>query len=305
MALKAAQFRSMATLYRAGLSWPEIVESAGGRDGRLHEARDALAGGESLASALQRFVTPVDRALLHAGEKSGTLEQTLAQIADAHEEEARRTKQRKAALAYPMFLACLGAVLLAGPDWVKGEFFAGLKWSAATLVPVLLYVILSRRASVPEAVPNEIVAPRPPSNNLLTRNRVEEADARAFTVLAACEQAGVPLNETLELAVVAGAGGRAAVDLYNARSRVREGLDLGGAWKTIPHSFADRLIAAERAGETAQAARGIASELELDVELRRKKTTAILPVVMMLVIGGVIAARVLSFYLNLYRHLPS
>jgi len=304
MALKAAEFRSMAALYRAGMTWPEIVESTGPRDGRMTAARDALARGESLATALQPHVDPVDRALLLAGEQSGTLEQTLAQIAEAHEEKARLARQRQVALAYPVFLACVGALLLAVPDWIQGRFFAGLTWSFAILAPIGAYVFLARRAVAPVTdTSNELVAPKPPSKNPLFRNRVEESDARAFTVLAACEQAGVPLNHTLELAIAAGAGGRAAVDMYTARTRVREGLDLAGAWTTIPTQFADRLSIAERAGETAQAARYIASELEMNVDTRRKKTTAILPAVMILFIGGVIAVRLIGFYSGFYSQL--
>lgn len=280
-------YRSLAALHRAGLPWPEALAAAA--PGRLGGAWARLEAGRPLAEALAEDVPALDAALLRAGEHSGTLEAVLERLAARHEEEARQRGARRAALAYPLVLVHVAALLLPLPDWIAGRLGAGLLWSAGILLPThaLLWLARARRVAPGRAAPPAIGP---------WRSAVEEADARALSVLADVLDAGMALGEGLGLAAAAGAGGRAGADLERARAALDAGRPLAASWRALPGDLAGRLAAAEQAGELAAAARREAGRLLFEVGLRRQRTAAILPVVVLLVAGVLIAWRVISFY---------
>jgi type II secretory pathway component PulF len=93
-------------------------------------------------------------------------------------------------------------------------------------------------------------------------------------------------------------------DLYRAIPRVKEGAALAACWQATPPAYADELRTAEEAGELGKTARHLAARLRFEVEMRRKKIASLLPLAVLLVVGAVIAYRVISFYTNLYSNLP-
>ena len=290
MPTDATFYRSLASLHRAGLSWSEALASVDD-DGRLIRARGAVAGGTPLHEALAGEVGELERALLAAGEQAGSLETVLEDIANDMEDRRRAQSQMRSALTYPVLLAHIGAVLLALPDVIQGEPLAGLNWTLLILAPVYLLIWLGRSRQ------EEDVPPRLPGlrfGPFLTR--VEEADARAMLALAACHDAGVPLDRAVELAASAGRGGRAAVDLHAMPEVVRRGEALGTYWRHLPSPWSGALAVGEQTGELSRAAKEAASALRFSADQRRKRLRAVLPVVMMLVIGGIIAARLFSYY---------
>jgi type II secretory pathway component PulF len=112
------------------------------------------------------------------------------------------------------------------------------------------------------------------------------------------------LPETLELAVDAAPGSRAARDLVRAQGEVAQGRPLSGAWRDLPDEICKTLSTSEHAGELAQAATRTASELRFSAKMRRERSGARLPVWMMLAVGLIVGMRVLNFYSALYRDLP-
>jgi type II secretory pathway component PulF len=274
-------YRSLAAYHRAGVPWPEALESA--TDGEAwRPAVEALRRGVAPAEALTPLVPPLDVAGLRAAETSGRMEEALASLASLHEEEDRRRRERRTALLYPLFLAHIGAVLLPVPDLVAGRVGRGLLWSLLVLVPVyaaLLFGRLARRGGV-----------------LVTRAGVEEADARALRGLGWLHEAGVPFGTALPLAARAGAGGRVARDLDRAAQRVSDGLPIAGAWRETPPEVAAALTTGETTGTLADALERSASSLDESAVLRRRRLAAVLPPVVVLGVGLVVAWRVISFY---------
>ena len=289
-------FRSLASLHRAGVPWPQALATAAGTKREAAQPLASLAQGQGLAEALAPVVDPLDRAMLQAGESSGRLETTLERIAARHEQEARLTGERKAALLYPVVMGHIAAFLAALPDWIRGDFGTGLLWTAAVLLPLWAALWFTRPRRM-KANPDHPGA-TPPALRPWNRNVIEEADARALLALADGFESGVWLDETLTLAHRAGAGGRVAYDLYRAKPRVAEGKPISSAWSAVPEELARALTVGEETGELGAAARQQATELAFGVEMRRRKFASLLPLGLMILVGGLVAWRVISFYLG-------
>lgn len=300
----APVLRSLAAMHRAGIPWPRALESAAGGDLRFATAQQALERGEPLGQALATVVDPLDVALIEAGETDGSLELVLTQIAASHEEETNRLREEMTALAYPLLLAHLAALLMALPDLIQGNVGGALLWAFGVLIPTWGFLFWRRKqAERSRAAPGTGDPPEPPPAAGPWRNRVEVADARALDAMGRLYDAGVPVKESLDLAIAAGWGGRAAADLAEARRRVSRGQDLAGAWRHLPPDVATRLATAEEAGSLGEAFGRVAEQLRFDVRLRRKRMAALLPVIAMLAVGAFVAWRVFSFYGKLYSGL--
>lgn len=297
----APVFRSLAAMHRAGIAWPRALESAAGGDPHYASAQSALERGEPLGQALSSVVDALDAALLEAGEKDGSLERVLTEIADAHDASRRDRREELTGLFYPLILAHIAGVLMALPDLIQGHPGGAFLWAAAILAPTWGFLLWRRRqARASRVAPGTGDPPAPPPAVGPWRNRVEEADARALDAMGRLYEAGVPVAESLDLSIAAGWGGRAAADLAEARRRVARGRDLAGAWHLLPDELAGRLRAAEESGSLGEAFSRVAQELRFDVRTRRQRVAAVLPVLAMLCVGALVALRLFSFYSGLY-----
>jgi len=290
----ARVYRSLASLCRAGVPWTQALELAA--PGGWEDARRLLASGQPLSVALAARVEERDLALLRAGEHTGRIEEVLDRLADRHEGEARRAARHRTALLYPAILVHLGAVLLPLPDLLDGRPGRALLWALAALLPFYALVLASNWHRIRARSASRFPVQAPPRAFGPMRNAVEEADARALRFLADGLDAGLPLAETLALGARVGAGGRAAFDLERAQGAIARGDTLTGSWQALPRDIVESVRAGEAAGEAAQAARREAARLEFEVEMRRKRVETLLPVLLMIVIGGIVAARIFAFY---------
>lgn len=296
----AVVYRSLAQLHGVGIPWPQAVERAtGGKEPRWQEAAYALGRGASAGDALAGLLPPIDLAALRAGEASGRLEEALHAMAARHEDQDRRARDRKAAIAYPIVIAHLGALLLPVPDLVAGNYGAALLWSAVILVPVYAFLFLQKAARKAEETGD---GPSPPWTKWFrTRAAVEEADARALWALGWLHDAGVAPLEALPLAASAGAGGRAAADFRAATLRVRAGGPITTSSSRLPPEYATSILNGEATGHLSQACLRAAASLESSAAYRREKTLALVKPLSIAIIGLVIGARVILFYVGMYR----
>lgn len=286
-------YRGLAALHRAGVPWPQALSTAAPEDAAWGRARTRVLQGDTFADSLEGVVPGIDRAWIAAGEAGGRLEQALDALALRHEEQHRRRGQRRTALAYPLLLAHVAALLLPIPDLVQGRPLGALVWALLPLVPLYTFLWFSQRT------------PRgtgPLPHRFPWTNRVELADAEALEALGVLSDAGVPLLEALPLARQAGARGRAADDLLRAQARVREGLDLAGAWHALPSHVTVGLVSAEHAGSLGAECRAAADRLRFDVEMRTRRSTARLQPLLVLALGMIVGLRVFLFYASAFRH---
>jgi type II secretory pathway component PulF len=298
----AIVYRNLASLHGAGIPWPEAVDSAASGDARFAQARAMLAQGTAVSTAFEAagIAEPLDVAALRAGETSGRMEAALTALAVRHETEDRVRRERRASIAYPIFLLHAAALLMPVPDLIAGRVGAALSWAAIALVPlygVFLLVALARRAAKRDPSLARAGWARP----FLGRAWIDEADARALSALGWLYEAGVPLDAAIPLARRAGDGGRVAADLADAGRSVaaRRPMSEGG-WRSVPESIRSRLINAETTGTLGKACAEGAAWLESSAAARRKRFAAVLPPVVMLLVGGIIAWRVISFYASYF-----
>ncbi len=296
-----AFYRSLAHLEAAAVPWPRAVEMATGGDPAWAPAVALLAAGHPLSEAFDGRVPALDLAGVRAAEVSGRLESTFLDLARRAEDTLARERARKAAVAYPMIVTHLAALLMPIPDLVMGRPRAAVGWAALVLVP--LYGWIAYRRAARRAIAATPRGGRPPPFTALLRTKafVEEADARALRALGWLHDAGVPHLEALPLAAHAGTGGRMAEDLVDAWAAANAGQALSTAWKRVPRELAATLATGEQTGRLAEACAHEAASLDGAATLRRERQTALIKPLAILLIGLVVGARVISFYAGMFR----
>ena len=145
MASDASIFRSLASMHRAGIAWPEAVRTAVGGNPRFGETMRKLGTGSSIADAFRDVVDPLDAALLTAGESDGSLERTFDGMAEAHENRSREKRERTTRQLYPLVLAHVAAVMMAFPNLFQGDVVGALLWALLILVPVWIWILVGRK----------------------------------------------------------------------------------------------------------------------------------------------------------------
>lgn len=296
----AVLFRSLSQLHGAGVAWPQALETALGRRTPAGAPRDAwtgaveaLARGRPLSEAVGDLVPAIDRAGLRAAEASGRTEELLASLARRHEGLDRRRLAERGALAYPVFVAHVAALLMMVPDLVLGRTAAALGWALAILVPTHAFLLVRRRLVRADTAggPVEGALVR-----LRTKAATEESDARALTAFGWLHEAGVPPLEALELAAAAGRSGRVALDLVDAGAEVRAGRPIAGALTRVPPDVRAALATGEATGRLGEACERTARTLEESAHHRREVAFARMKPITILILGLFVGIRVVSFY---------
>ncbi|HMN96848.1 MAG TPA: type II secretion system F family protein [Phycisphaerales bacterium] len=113
---------SLALLIGSGLPMSEALDAMLGderhrpaaRVRMIGELRDSLRSGRSLAEAMAPhpgWFDPIERAMVEAGQRGGTLAQVLRDLTERHEQSANLGQKLLAALAYPCAIALLGTAV--------------------------------------------------------------------------------------------------------------------------------------------------------------------------------------------------
>ena len=301
MAVSSQFFRSLASFHRAGVPWAEAVEQAAAGKVNLVRAALEVRNGAPLSEALADVVSPLDRALIRAGEASGSLESRLNELADRKEERMRHRREEAAAMTYPILLAHIVSLLMFAMGSLRGASGRGMLMASVLLGPLYIWLFLRARAN--RAYERGTTSADAPGVWFGNRNRVETRDSMAYQALGDLLQGGVPLEETLTLSARAGAGGRVASDLHTARRQLPTGRPLQESWEAVPREHATALSLGERTGDLPDVATRLALQLQERIRLRRSKVRQLLPVAFILVVGGFVAYEVISYYGGIYKNL--
>jgi len=209
--------RKMETLLRAGIPLLQVLDILAAKETgsfRKNQWQDVILkiknGGE-LSASLKDFIPtpgPFARAMILAGERSGTLLTCLHEIAEQMQEEAAFAKKIKAALVYPSLLLAVALIVVYTLSSVVLPMYAGLFQGLEAELPFITRLLLLFGSGIPYAViffglflllSFVLKKSRPiifPGTKKIEKYRALQ---RFCTLLARLLDAGIPLLEAVSL----------------------------------------------------------------------------------------------------------
>lgn len=327
----ATVFRAVATLLSAGvplvraLSYAEQDSATPALRAAFASVRAAIARGESLSAALraQPVFPSVFAPLIAAGEESGTLDASLALLAEHLERRVALREQVQSALLYPAILGTASIVGVVVILLVVVPRFAELIADSGGTLPLSTRLLLGLSAAVTRgwwiillglgagaAVFAQLRSDerwrttfdqqrlRWPVLGELERLRESASYTRTMAVAL---RAGVTLLSAMGLARAVVGNRAMRRSLAEAESRVRGGDRLLASLAGVLPPLAERLLeAGETSGDLAGMAARAAEATDDAVQRMLRRAVALIEPVMILGFGGVVAFVALALLQAIY-----
>ena len=295
--------------------------------GRIH---DDIVDGMPLADALARWpkaFSSVYVAMVRAGEAGGFLELVLTQIAEFRTREQDLRGKVKAALLYPIVLACLTVMVLvfmltyfipkfssiftefggALPALTRAIIFAsGVVRHYGLIVAAALVVgaFLLRRAATTEAGKRKVeraVLSVPVLGDVIAHFALVRFTRMLGTLLGA----GVPLVASLKVAKEAIGNQTLADTVGNAIDEVQRGVPLSRSLATgsklFPASVIEMITVAEETGRLDKELVRLSAAYEADLDRQLRMLVALAEPAMLFVMASVIGTVVVGMLLPLFN----
>jgi len=277
--------------------------------GRIGSASRALAAaaeeGVPLADAMAArpdLFDPVESALVHAGEMSGTLVSACRSLASRFEKEAEFRRSLLAPLAYPAFLVHFALIALPIPTIVSEGLGSYLRTVGGSLFvlyggaigAILLHLLLEENPRY-----GRLVRSLP----FVGRAIRALAYARFARALAALHGAGLSFDRALAAAGEALGIAAWAEEARRAAHAVGEGETVGAAvarLPSVPFEVASAVEVGEASGSLEETLSRAASDLEAQGGASLARLAKILPVVVFLLVGAWIGAKIVSSWTKMY-----
>jgi len=320
--------RDLATLLRAGITLDQALSILGSlaenetfRD-LLDDLRADVKGGTTLADALDarnETFGPLYVSMVRAGESGGALEQVLDRLA-AHLANSKQLRDAMvSALIYPAILvvvAVTSVLILLGyvvPQFAEmfassgqalplatrftiaaGETIRSYGWLLAAITAIIVLVI-RRQLANPARLRNwhGLLLRLPVAGPLIVKAEV----ARFSRTLATLLQNGVTLLKALAIVKDTITNKVIAGDVEKVATGLKEGQDLATplAKHTRFPTFAIHMIRiGEQSGNLQDILLQVAETFDRDAQTTIKRALALLEPVLILVLGGIIAAVIIS-----------
>lgn len=327
--------RQLATLLSAGFPLISAVSSlvVQTRSKPLKKVLSKIKGsieeGKSFAESLAMYpslFSAIYVNMIRAGESSGTLELVLERLADITEKREATKKKIQSALAYPLLMALVGAMVLLfllayivpgiisifsdmnqtlpGPTLFLIAISSFLKrfWWAVLLVPVVCAVALYFTAKNERGayLIDKSLFLTPKLGDLLKKISA----ARFSRILSSLLANGVPMMTALSISR-ATAGNRVISAIISRVSKqVEQGGELGvslGAERVFPTLAVEMIKIGEKSGQLERMLEKTADLYEREVEGSVTTMTALLEPLIILVMGAVVGFIVLSVCLPIFE----
>jgi len=294
----------------------------------VNDVADRIEGGESISDAMAAHPEAFNRlyiSMMRAGERAGTLDDILDEVAIYLEKmDAIRTKV-KAAMSYPIFvlafavLATLFLLFKVVPTFVDIYAEFGQKLPALTLLVVNISQMVRQNAPLTFLGLAAIllclyVFTRTPTGRYLwhsfqlrmpifgpiIRKAVMSRFARTFGILT---RSGLPLMDSLQL--VRGTTGNAVV----GRAVIKAGDMIGAgngitasfrATRTFPEMVLQLMATGEEAGNLDEMLIKASDFYDRQVEAAVQSLTSLIEPVMIVMVGGIIGVIVISMFLPIF-----
>ena len=327
--------RQLATLIGAGFPLVSALDAlvpqtkSHGFKKILAQIKNLIVEGNSFAQALSKYpgaFSPLYVNMVRAGETSGTLEIVLERLADITEKQQALTNRIQTALAYPIFMALIGTVvllvlmiyivpsittifadmnqvlptptriLIAFSDYLKSYWWSILIVAAA----VVIFLNRAKKTAKGRFWFDKLVL-RLPVMGILAKKL---AVARFARTLGSLLENGVSMLIAMDIVKNIAGNILIADSVETAAIEVGKGQGLGAALAgsgIFPHLSIQMIQVGEQSGQLEKMLTKIAEVYETEVESSIMRLTSYLEPVMILVMGSVVGFIVLSICLPIFE----
>jgi general secretion pathway protein F len=331
----AVATRQLATLLKAGMTLDAALGTTSEQidDQQLRQAliqtRDAVKQGQALHQALavhKKIFPTVYLSMTEVGENSGTLDLSLANLADLLDKQARLRSRINAALAYPLLMAVTGCgVLLFLVGYVLPKVtqmlleleqvlplptrlligFSNLLEGYGWLLTVLLIIVLLLFRRWAESSGGRLTVDRWRLKlPLAGRLNLLVATSRFSRTLATLLGSGLPLLRALEITAKLLNNKVLQAAIEKAGKEVREGSSLAPPLQKaglFPAMLTQMIAIGENSGELEGMLGQVADSCDQQMELSINRLLALLEPVMILLMGTAVGFIVLAILLPIFQ----
>jgi len=295
----------------------------------LAQIKDAIVEGSSFAQALSHFsgtFSPIYINMVNAGETSGALELVLERLADDGEKQQALVQRLRTALAYPIFMSIVGALVLflllafivpsitsifsdmnqvlPAPTLFLIRFSGFLQqywWGILGILVVLPIIAQQVGQTVRGRFLFDRLKLRLPIIGPLVR---KTATARLARTLGSLLENGVTMLQALEVVGKVSGNVLMARAVETASKEVGKGQGLGRALadtQMFPDLYIQMIEVGEQSGQLESMLAKIADAFEGEVETQVVGMTALLEPTLILAMGIIIGFIVLSVCLPIFE----
>ncbi|HEY3931557.1 MAG TPA: type II secretion system F family protein [Verrucomicrobiae bacterium] len=277
---------------------------------------DELAKGRTFAESLRQlgaWLPEFDIALIDAGERSGRLDICFRLLADYYNDRARIAKEVISQLIYPVGLIHFAAfIFLIVLPFANSQFNASLLWlfvkAALVLAPLylvtffLIYATQSRHGEKWRARIESCIRPIP----ILGTARRFLALARLAAALEALISAGVNIVQAWDLAATASGSPALRRTVENWKTQIVTGrtpAEIIRDCRIFPEMFANLYASGEVSGKLDETLRRLYAHYQEEGARKLHAFAQWTPRLVYLLVAGVIAYKVVSFYLGYFQQI--
>ncbi len=311
---KAMFFRQLATMVASAMPLGHAVQTAGATTKpRLCKYLAArIDAGESLHQAMQAFpsyFTPLEINVVRTGEVSGNLDNQLLELAESLERTWKLQTEITGRLIYPI-LILHGAVIIPPIALIVEKGIAAyISLVLSILIPVYLLAIVSiliysnlSKTSAFRYFIDKITSILPFVGPALTTL----ASSRFLRALSVLYTSGISPDHAIDMAADSSGNSLVTQAILKAHKRTGEGELLShtlAASGLFPPAVIGLVTSGEEAGRTEEVIGRAATLLEDDAIHKIKKMMAVIPVLLLLVVGTIVGVIVIKHYLDIMRQL--
>ena len=277
---------------------------------------DELAKGRTFAESLRQlgaWLPEFDIALIDAGERSGRLDICFRLLADYYNDRARIAKQVISQLIYPVGLIHFAAfIFLIVLPFAHSQFNASLLWlfvkAALVIAPLylvtifLIYATQSRHGEKWRARIESCIRPIP----ILGTARRFLALARLAAALEALISAGVNIVQAWDLAATASGSPALRRTVESWKPQIAAGqtpAEIIRGCRIFPEMFANLYASGEVSGKLDETLRRLYAHYQEEGARKLHAFAQWTPRLIYLLVAGIIAYKVVSFYLGYFQQI--
>ncbi len=335
---KALFFRQLATMISAGVTLGSSLDLLARQvsNPRFAEAiifvKQRIDGGQTFGGALKmrREFSPLMVAVVRAGEEGGALDKSLDRLASFLERQDALRRKIVSAISYPAvvfsfalfvlyllvtvvvprFSTVFGSLSIELPAITRHTFTASLWFRDHWYVPLLIvaavvgtFVGLGRLKGTKIYV-DGIKLRLPIFGDLILKSSM----ARSNRTLASLVEAGIPILQSL-LMTAETAGNDVIADAFKSiEEGARRGVSIGELIKrqsVFPAMVGHMVTVGEQTGHLEEMLNKVADWFEMELDEKIKRLTSILEPLLIIFVGGVVAAVALAVFLPIVTAIQS